>query len=292
MPIDLELLQKIERQRQRLEDGVRPALIEGLVSPAKKEASFAATTPPSSQELSSSFVTPSSRSSSPEPHGTHFGSYRLTDGRCEALSIPWPLDLEEAVEAKTTDVEDDLDPRLHGWDPLNPWPCHSPEASLAATAQICLGAERCPSRDLSPVDETKVMAWRPKGRCRTKSGRPKGVLTTAAPPKTRPAWSSASKADAKPKKVSPASQSRGAAPSEKNSTELQLRRLSKELAAEGQRFRQQGKLCFELAVRAEALHSEVRVQQQQAAREREAKLVRAAGRIKKAKVIEHGKDNS
>eukprot|EP00435_Cladocopium_sp_Y103_P060083 s2413_g21.t2 len=68
-------------------------------------------------------------------------------------------------------------------------------ASLAATAQICLGAapERCPSRDLSPVDETKVMAWRPKSR-RTKRS-PKGVPTRAAAtnPKTpRPAWSSAS----------------------------------------------------------------------------------------------------
>lgn len=156
MPIDLELLQKIERQRQRLEDGVRPALIEGLVSPAKKEASFAATTPPSSQELSSSFVTSSSRSSSPEL-GRDPGSYRLTEGRCEALSIPWPLDLED--EAKTTDVEDDF-PWMHCL-----WGEPS-EASLAATAQICLGAapERCPSRDLSPVDETKVMAWRPKSR--------------------------------------------------------------------------------------------------------------------------------
>lgn len=290
MPIDLELLQKIERQRQRLEDGVRPAkLIEGglLVSPAKKEASFAATTPPSSQELSSSFVTPSSRSSGSTPE---LGSYRLTEGRCEALSIPWSLDLED--EAKTTDVEDDF-----------PWHClwHGEpcEASLAATAQICLGAapERCPSRDLSPVDETKVMAWRPKSR-RTKRS-PKGVPTRAAAtnPKTpRPAWSSASKPD--PKKVSTACHSRGAAhpspPAEKSSTELQLRRLSKELAAEGQRFRQQGKLCFELAVRAEALHSEVRVQQQQAAREREAKLIRAAGRLQKAKVISSGKekDNS
>ena len=36
-----------------------------------------------------------------------------------------------------------------------------------------------------------------------------------------------------------------------------LGRWIQELAAEGQRFRQQGKLCFELAVRAEALHSEV-----------------------------------
>lgn len=280
MPIDLELLQKIERQRQRLEDGVRPALIEGLVSPAKKEASFAATTPPSSQELSSSFVTSSSRSSSPEL-GRDPGSYRLTEGRCEALSIPWPLDLED--EAKTTDVEDDF-PWMHCL-----WGEPS-EASLAATAQICLGAapERCPSRDLSPVDETKVMAWRPKSRTK-KSPKGGNPTRTAAPtPKTpRPAWSSASKPDAKTKKVSPACHSRGAAhPSPgKNSTELQLRRLSKELAAEGQRFRQQGKLCFELAVRAEALHSEVRVQQQQAAREREAKLVRAAGRLQKAKVI-------
>ena len=43
-----------------------------------------------------------------------------------------------------------------------------------------------------------------------------------------------------------------------NSTQAVLSTCKpQELAAEGQRFRQQGKLCFELAVRAEALHSEV-----------------------------------
>eukprot|EP00434_Breviolum_minutum_P001934 symbB.v1.2.001712.t1/scaffold61.1/size362833/11 len=82
-------------------DGVRPAkLVEGFVaSPAKKDVSFTATTPPSSQELSSSFVTPSSRSSSSTPE---LRSYRLTEGRCEALDSvhPWALDLEDK-EVKT-----------------------------------------------------------------------------------------------------------------------------------------------------------------------------------------------
>eukprot|EP00434_Breviolum_minutum_P001938 symbB.v1.2.001715.t2/scaffold61.1/size362833/14 len=56
----------------------------------------------------------------------------------------------------------------------------SSQASLAATAQLRLGAviEGSASRDLSPVDETKVMAWRPK--CRRARG--KGL-------QPRPAWS-------------------------------------------------------------------------------------------------------
>eukprot|EP00434_Breviolum_minutum_P001937 symbB.v1.2.001715.t1/scaffold61.1/size362833/14 len=68
----------------------------------------------------------------------------------------------------------------------------SSQASLAATAQLRLGAviEGSASRDLSPVDETKVMAWRPK--CRRARG--KGILgksdtqhSTGLQP--RPAWS-------------------------------------------------------------------------------------------------------
>ena len=293
MPIDVELLQKIERQRQRLEDGVRPAkLVEGFVaSPAKKDVSFTATTPPSSQELSSSFVTPSSRSSSSTPE---LRSYRLTEGRCEALDSvhPWALDLEDK-EVKTPVHEDDSAPHTlmqHLWQ-MNETEVQmdSSQASLAATAQLRLGAviEGSASRDLSPVDETKVMAWRPK--CRRARG--KGILgksgtqhSTGLQP--RPAWSNLSKPEAKKTpQVAAARHRRGATSPDKSSTELQLRRLSKELAAEGQRFRQQGKLCFEMAVRAEALHSEVRIRQQHATKEREAKLIRAAGRLQKAQVI-------
>lgn len=287
MPIDVELLQKIERQRQRLEDGVRPAkLVEGFVaSPAKKDVSFTATTPPSSQELSSSFVTPSSRSSSSTPE---LRSYRLTEGRCEALDSvhPWALDLEDK-EVKTPVHEDDSASHTlmqHLWLNETEVQMDSSQASLAATAQLRLGAviEGSASRDLSPVDETKVMAWRPK--CRRARG--KGILGKSDILQPRPAWSNLSKPEAKKTpQVAAARHRRGATSPDKSSTELQLRRLSKELAAEGQRFRQQGKLCFEMAVRAEALHSEVRIRQQHATKEREAKLIRAAGRLQKAQVI-------
>ncbi|CAK9037298.1 unnamed protein product [Durusdinium trenchii] len=279
MPIDLELLQKIERQRQRLEDGLRAPGVEA--SPAKKEgASFAATTPPSSEELSSSFVTPSSRSSGSTPE---LGSYRLVEGRCEAVQRISALDLEEKEQQPEMLEEEENEKDMLRMTLQRLWQASEPEASLAATAQIRLGnaCARSVSRDLSPVDETKVMAWRPQPSPKGPAGRRRrqdkqGVSNPRSLPTSAP-----KKAEV------PSSRHGGAVKGQKapsgTSTELQLRRLGKELAAEGQRFRQQGKLCFELAVRAEALHSEVRVQQQHAAREREAQ--RATGRLCQGNVI-------
>ncbi|CAJ1416644.1 unnamed protein product [Effrenium voratum] len=111
MPIDTELLQKIERQRKRLEHSAEPdqkcpsepAPIEGYVASPSKEGTTSftdATTPSSSQELSC-FVTPSSRTSSPE-----IFSCRKMEGGCEVL----PRQEEEEAESEKENVEPEIEP--------------------------------------------------------------------------------------------------------------------------------------------------------------------------------------
>ncbi|CAJ1370510.1 unnamed protein product [Effrenium voratum] len=112
------------------------------------------------------------------------------------------------------------------------------------------------------------MAWRP--RCGSKgprrhAQREEGIRHAQREEGRREARR-APQTEAK-KKAKPCSGGRSS--ETRSSAEIQLRRLGEELAAEGQRFRQRGKECMEMAMRAEALHLEVRLRQH--AREREAK---------------------